>query len=42
MNKKYDWAIAGAGPAGIAALGQLLDRGIAGEKILWLDPHFEA
>lgn len=42
MAEQYDWAIIGAGPAGIAALGQLLDQGIAGEKILWLDPHFEA
>ena len=42
MDGQYHWAIIGAGPAGIAALGQLLDKGVAGEKILWLDPYFEA
>ncbi|MCP0913076.1 FAD-dependent oxidoreductase [Legionella sp. 27cVA30] len=41
MNKKiFEWAIVGAGPAGIAALGKLLDHGIAPEKILWVDPEF--
>lgn len=38
----YDWAVVGAGPAGIAAVGKLLDQGIAPEKILWIDPHFTA
>src|SRR3990167_7109536 len=38
--KTYQWAIIGAGPAGIAAVGQLLDHGIKPAEILWLDPHF--
>lgn len=37
----FQWAIIGAGPAGIAALGKLLDHGIAADKILWLDPEFK-
>ncbi|MCV7353154.1 FAD/NAD(P)-binding protein [Mycobacterium parmense] len=32
----------GAGPAGIAAVGKLLDRGVAGERIAWIDPFFAA
>lgn len=36
----YEWAIIGAGPAGIAAVGNLLDYGIPAEQIAWLDPHF--
>jgi cation diffusion facilitator CzcD-associated flavoprotein CzcO len=38
----YQWAVIGAGPAGIAAVGRLLDNGIAAEKIAWLDPAFAA
>lgn len=42
MNSKhtYQWAIIGAGPSGIAAVGKLLDQGISGDEILWLDPQF--
>lgn len=41
MNKhKFKWAVVGAGPAGIAAVGKLLDNGISPEHILWLDPSF--
>lgn len=41
MNQKnFQWAIVGAGPAGIAAVGKLLDGGISPSKILWIDPHF--
>src|SRR5580700_735646 len=36
----YNWAVIGAGPAGIAAVGNLLDYGIAGSEILWIDPQF--
>lgn len=43
MTKKtFQWAVVGAGPAGIAALGKLLDAGVSGSDILWLDPHFNA
>lgn len=42
MHKKiYQWAVIGAGPAGIAAVGKLLDNGLLPEDILWLDPHFK-
>lgn len=39
-KKLMQWAVVGAGPAGIAAVGKLLDNGIAPDTILWLDPHF--
>ncbi|MGN6334843.1 pyridine nucleotide-disulfide oxidoreductase [Mycobacterium sp.] len=32
----------GAGPAGIAAVGRLLDHGIAAERIAWVDAAFAA
>ncbi|OBK18522.1 FAD/NAD(P)-binding protein [Mycobacterium asiaticum] len=32
----------GAGPAGIAAVGRLLDHGIPQEKLAWIDPAFGA
>lgn len=28
-------------PAGIAAIGKLLDQNISGQKICWIDPHFK-
>ncbi|MCL9683709.1 FAD-dependent oxidoreductase [Legionella maioricensis] len=40
-NKTFQWAIVGAGPAGIAALGRLLDNGISPDAILWIDPYFK-
>lgn len=39
-QKIYDWAIIGAGPAGIAAVGRLIDSGIPANHILWMDPYF--
>jgi hypothetical protein len=39
--KIVQWAIVGAGPAGIAAVGKLLDSKINPAEILWLDPHFK-
>jgi cation diffusion facilitator CzcD-associated flavoprotein CzcO len=38
----YAWTVIGAGPAGIAAIGTLLDHGIAREEIAWIDPAFAA
>ncbi len=39
--QSYQWAVVGAGPAGIAAVGKLLDYGIAAHDILWIDPQFK-
>ena len=39
---QYSWTVIGAGPAGIAAVGRLLDHGIVGEQIAWIDPEFGA
>jgi hypothetical protein len=36
----FQWAVIGAGPAGIAAIGQLLDKNISPEHIIWIDPDF--
>lgn len=41
LNQIFQWAVVGAGPAGIAALGKLLDNGIAPSQILWIDPYFK-
>ncbi len=42
MSNKSDfqWAVIGAGPAGIAAIGKLLDNNIDPKKIVWIDPAF--
>ncbi|ORY39981.1 hypothetical protein BCR33DRAFT_853094 [Rhizoclosmatium globosum] len=37
---EYQWAVIGAGPAGIAAVGKLLDAGITSNQIIWIDPLF--
>ncbi len=38
--RSYDWLVVGAGPAGLAAVGKLLDSGVAGSSIGWIDPLF--
>ncbi len=38
----YEWTVIGAGPAGIAAVGKLLDLGVADKDIAWIDPAFGA
>ncbi|MGA9493538.1 MAG: pyridine nucleotide-disulfide oxidoreductase [Mycobacterium sp.] len=38
----YAWTVIGAGPGGIAAVGRLLDEGIAADDIAWIDPAFAA
>jgi cation diffusion facilitator CzcD-associated flavoprotein CzcO len=38
----YAWTVIGAGPAGIAAVGRLLDHGVAPDEIAWVDPAFAA
>lgn len=37
-----DWAVVGAGPAGIVVVSLLLDLGISGDRITWIDPEFNA
>lgn len=37
----FQWAVIGAGPAGIAAVGKLLDNNIPAKSILWIDPQFK-
>lgn len=39
-KNNFDWAVIGAGPAGIAAVGKLIDAGIPSQNIVWLDPAF--
>jgi hypothetical protein len=39
-SSSFLWAVIGAGPAGIAAVGQLLDKKISPEHIIWIDPDF--
>ncbi len=41
MREAVDWMVIGAGPAGIAAVGKLIDAGIDPAKIGWIDPHFQ-
>lgn|SRR3990167_9034218 len=36
-----NWLIIGAGPAGIAAVGRLIDHGISPHEIIWVDPAFK-
>src|SRR5579883_2712872 len=36
----YQWAVIGAGPAGIATVGKLIDEGIPPREIAWIDPQF--
>ncbi len=35
------WTIIGAGPAGISVVGLLLDLGVPGSDITWIDPEFK-
>lgn len=36
----FRWTVVGAGPAGIAAVGRLIDNDIAADEIAWVDPEF--
>lgn len=40
-SKKYTWAVVGAGPGGMTAVGLLLDSGVPGSDIVWIDPYFQ-
>lgn len=39
--KTFDWTVIGAGPAGIAAVGKLIDNGVNPLDIAWVDPTFK-
>ncbi|RLV59227.1 pyridine nucleotide-disulfide oxidoreductase [Parashewanella curva] len=38
--RSYSWCVVGSGPAGIAAVGNLIDSGVPADDIAWVDPHF--
>src|SRR5205085_12218902 len=40
-HSSFSWAVIGAGPAGIAAVGKLIDNGVSPQQIAWLDPEFK-
>ena len=40
INTPYPWAVIGAGPAGIANVGILIEQGVNPNDILWIDPDF--
>ncbi|MBY0545194.1 MAG: FAD-dependent oxidoreductase [Gammaproteobacteria bacterium] len=39
-NSSFEWAVIGAGPAGMAAIGQLIEHGVNASNIVWIDPEF--
>jgi thioredoxin reductase len=40
VSAKYEWAIIGAGPAGITTLAVLVESGVDPATIVWIDPQF--
>lgn len=40
MSTHLRWTVIGAGPAGIATVGRLIDNGIQPDEIAWVDPGF--
>lgn len=39
-QQDYEWAIFGAGPAGIIVVGLLMDLGVDAKRIVWVDREF--
>jgi hypothetical protein len=39
-DSRVAWTVVGAGPAGLATVALLLDGGVDGRQIAWIDPHF--
>lgn len=42
IQHEIQWAVIGAGAAGILMIGKLLEEGVSGDRILWIDPFFDA
>ena len=42
VDSTYQWLVLGAGPAGIAVVGNLLENGIEPSEIAWVDPFFQS
>lgn len=40
INSSYPWCVIGAGPAGIANVGILIEQGVSPNDILWIDKEF--
>ena len=40
MLNIFQWSVVGAGPAGMASVGLLIDNGVNPADILWVDPDF--
>jgi len=37
----FEWAVIGAGPAGLLSVGKLIDAGVDAKSIAWIDPEFK-
>jgi len=42
MKINTEWTVVGAGPAGIACVGKLIDFNVTPSEITWIDPAFRA
>ena len=42
VDSTYQWLVLGAGPAGVAVVGNLLENGIEPSEIAWVDPFFQS
>jgi cation diffusion facilitator CzcD-associated flavoprotein CzcO len=41
MGRHFEWVVVGGGPAGIASVAKLLDAGVKGQDIAWIDDAFK-
>ena len=41
LKTNYEWAVIGAGPAGILSIGLLIENGVTPSSIVWIDPEFQ-
>jgi len=42
VERRYKAVVIGAGPAGVACVGNLLEKIASTDLLLWIDPRFEA